>query len=74
MEEMKNSSSNFPELEAAFLATTQRKELINRYIEAMKPKKKKNPRDYDGEPDKKAVQYWRWAFEKVKSIRKEAKR
>ena len=55
MEEMKNSSGNFPELEAAFLATAQRKDLINRYIEAMKPKKKKNPRDYDGEPDKKAV-------------------
>ena len=55
MEEMKNSTSNFPELEAAFLATAQRKDLINRYIEAMKPKKKKNPRDYDGQPNKMAV-------------------
>ena len=65
--------SNFPELREAYLAVNDRKEALEKYIDAMKPNKMQHPKDIDDRDDK-ALLYWRWAFEKIKIKAKEQKR
>ena len=72
-EESGGIHTNFPELREAYLAVNERKPALERYKDAMKPKTMQHPREFSN-PDEKALQYWRWAFEKVKNKAKEKKR
>lgn len=65
--------SNFPELKAAYLAISEKKETLKKYIDVMKPNKIEHPKSIE-DAEERAHAYWRWAFEKVKSREIERKR
>ena len=68
-----NFETNFPELRDAYIAVNQRKPALEKYIDAMKPKKMKHPREI---PDRyeRSLHFWRFAFEKVRERNRDRKR